>query len=84
MTWLTKAVLTEEEKRCIVALALELANIRRQLDQLTEALSKLGDKQFFKLFSEDSEKGDLTEKQVDNYQLTLQKRADAAEKEFRH
>jgi hypothetical protein len=84
VTWVANTVITDEEKRYLKTLALELADIRRQLDQLAEALSKLNDKQFFKMFCEDNDKGDLTEKQVDKYQLALQKQADAAESEFRY
>ena len=79
---MAKTILTEDERRCIVALALELTDIRKQLDQLAEALAKLNDKQFFEIFCEDS-KGDLSEKQVDNYQLALQRHADEANNELR-
>jgi len=81
---LANTVLTDQEKIYLKTLALELADIRRQLDQITEALAKLNDKQFFKMFCEESDKVDLTEKQVDKYQLALQKQADAVEGEFRY
>ncbi len=83
MSWLANTVLTEEERGYLKALALDLADIRKQLNQLAEALAKLNDKQFLKTFNEKS-KGDVTEKQVDNYQLALQKQVDAAENELRY
>lgn len=82
VTWLAKTVLTDEERGYIRSLALELADIRKQLDQLAETMAKLNDKQFLKIFTDC--KPDLTEKQVDNYQLALQKKVDAAENEFRY
>jgi CDP-diacylglycerol pyrophosphatase len=82
VTWLAKTVLTDEERGYLRSLALEIADIRKQLNQLTEALAKLNDKQFLKLFSDENPV--LTEKQVDDYQLSLQKQADAAENEFRY
>ncbi len=81
MARLANTVLTEEERGYLKALALELADIRKQLNQLAEALARLNDKQFLKVFNEDSQ-GKFTEKQVDNYQLALQKQVDAAEDEF--
>ena len=78
---MARTVLTEEERLYIKALALELAETRKLLNQLIENLAKLNDKQFMKLFN--ASKGDVSEKQVDNYQLALQKQADAAESEFR-
>jgi CDP-diacylglycerol pyrophosphatase len=82
VTWLAKTVLTDEERGYLRFLALEIADIRKQLNQLTEALAKLNDKQFLKLFSDENPV--LTEKQVDDYQLSVQKQADAAESEFRY
>jgi hypothetical protein len=81
---LAKTALTNEERDSLKGIALELAEIRRQLDQITETLAKLGDTQFVRTFCEESDRADLTERQVDNYQLALQKQADAAKSEFRH
>jgi hypothetical protein len=82
VAWLVNTVLTEEDKIVLRGLAVEIADIRKQLNQLAETLAKLNDKQFSKAFTDN--KPDLTEKQVDNYQLSLQKQVDAAENEFRY
>jgi hypothetical protein len=74
-------VLTEEDKLNLRTLAVEIVEIRKQLNQLTETLAKLNDKQFLKAFTDN--KPDVTEKKVDNYQLSLQKKVDAAKNEFR-
>ncbi len=78
---MARTVLADEEKMCIKALALELADIRRQLDALAEAMVKINDKQFFRIFNVCRE--DFSENQLDNYKLALQKQSDAAENEFR-
>jgi len=79
---LARTVLTDEEKKCIKALALDIADLRKQIDQLAEALSKMNDKQFKEAFAAE-DKVDVTEKQVDSYQLSLQKKMDTAESELR-
>jgi hypothetical protein len=82
VAWLARTFLTDEEKMCIKALALDIADLRKQINQLAEALAKMNDKQFREAFSQE-DKIDVTEKQVDNYELALQKKMDAAESEFR-
>jgi hypothetical protein len=79
---LARTFLTDEEKMCIKALALDIADLRKQINQLAEALAKMNDKQFREAFSQE-DKIDVTEKQVDNYQLALQKKMDAAESDLR-
>lgn len=81
MTWLNKTVLPEEEKLQLKIIALELSDIRRQINQLAEGLAKISDKNFLELFN--AAKEDFTEKQLDNYELTLQKKADKVESDFR-
>jgi hypothetical protein len=83
VAWLAKTALTEEEKLCIKALALDIADLRKKINELAEALAKMNDKQFKEAFSLET-KEDLTEKQVDRYQLALQKQVDNAENEFRY
>ncbi len=78
---MTKTVVTEEEKLQLKIIAVQLTEIRRQINQLAEALVKLNDKQFLETFN--VEKEDFTEKQLENYQLGLQKQADKVEDEFR-
>lgn|GEM_PF-2303376 len=80
---MARTVLTDEEKMCIKALALDIADLRKQINLLAEALAKMNDKQFREAFAGESKEKNLTEKQVDNYQLALQKKIDAAEPEFR-
>lgn len=82
MAWLAKTALTDEEKLCIKALALDIADLRKKINELAEALAKMNDKQFKEAFTKET-KEDLTEKQVDKYQLSLQKQVDNAENEFR-
>jgi Na+/phosphate symporter len=82
VAWLARTVLTDEEKLCIKALALDIADLRKQINQLAEALAKMNDKQFKEAFAAE-DKVDVTEKQVDNYQLSLQKKMDAAESDMR-
>ncbi len=83
MAWLTKIVLTDEDRWCLRSLVLELGDIRKQLDRIAEALAKLNDKQFLKQFSQEIG-ADLSEQQIDDYQLALQRKADAAESELRY
>lgn len=78
---MAKTVLTDEEKMLLKTLALELADVRRELNELAEAIVKMNDKQFFKALNACKE--DFTENQVDNYKLELQKKTDAAEYELR-
>jgi hypothetical protein len=82
VAWLAKTALTDEERLCIKALALDIADLRKQINQLAEALAKMNDKQFREAFAQD-DKVDVTEKQVDSYKLALQKKVDAAESELR-
>jgi len=79
---LVNTTLTEEDKSILRTLAVEIVEIRKQLNQLAETLAKLNDKQFLKAFTDN--KPDITEKQVDNYQLSLQKQIDATEREFHY
>jgi hypothetical protein len=82
VAWLAKTVLTDEERGCIRSLALDIADLRKQINLLAETLAKLNDKQFLKAFTD--EKPDLTEHQVDKYQLSLQKQVDNTENEFHY
>jgi hypothetical protein len=79
---LVKTVLTEQDKRNFVVIALELLEIRKLVDELAETMVKLSDKQLLK-FCKTSQDNDLKEKQLDIYKETLEKQLDNAEKEFR-
>jgi hypothetical protein len=80
VAWLV-TVFTEEDKRNLKVIALELLEIRKLLDELAEKLVKLSDKEL--LMSLDSSQERLKENQVDSYRETLEKQLDIAEKEFR-
>jgi hypothetical protein len=78
---LVKTVLTENDKRDLTVMALELSEIRKLVEKLAETLVSLSDKELLR-FINASQEG-VREKQVDNYKETLEKQIDIAEKEFR-
>ena len=78
---MVKTVLTEEEKRELKGIALELLEIRKLIDKLAETLVKLSDKELLKFFNAGQD--DVKENQVGRYRETLEKQLDIAEKEFR-
>jgi hypothetical protein len=79
---LVKTVLTEQDKRDLKAIALELLEIRKLIDKLAETLVILSDKELLK-FCNASQDDDLKENQVDRYKETLEKQLDIAKKELR-
>jgi glutathionyl-hydroquinone reductase len=78
---LAKTVLTEQDKRDLKVIALELLEIRKLLEKLAETMVNLSDKELLRHFNANQE--NLKEKQLDNYKETLEKQIDIAEKEFR-
>jgi hypothetical protein len=78
---LIKTVLTEQDKRDLKGIALELLEIRKLVDKLAENLVNLSDKELLRSLS--ASQIDLKENQVDCYKETLEKQIDIAEKEFR-
>jgi hypothetical protein len=78
---LVKTVLTENDKRDLTVMALELSEIRKLVEKLAETLVNLSDKELLR-FINASQEG-VKEKQVDSYKETLEKQIDIAEKEFR-
>jgi len=60
VAWLAKLVLTDEERRHLKAVALELRAIRKLIDALAEAAVNLSNKEFLKAFSQQLEV-DLTD-----------------------
>jgi hypothetical protein len=79
---LVKTVLTEQDKRDLKVIALELLEIRRLVEALAEKLVNLSDKELLKLLNANQD-DDLKENQVDRYKETLEKQVDIDEKEFR-
>ncbi len=78
---MVRTVLTEQDKRDLKVIASELFEIRKLVDKLAETLVNLSDKELLKIFN--ASKEDVKEKQVDNYEESLEKQLDAAEREFR-
>ena len=81
MTWLAKTAFTEEDKRNLKVIALELYEIRKLIEELAETLVKLSNKELLRFLN--SGQDDLKEGQVDGYKETLERQLDIAEKEFR-
>jgi glutathionyl-hydroquinone reductase len=77
---LVKTVVTEEDKRTLKVIALELYEIRKLIEELAETMVNLNDKELLRIFN--ASKDDLRENQVDSYKETLEKQLDVAEKEF--
>jgi len=78
---LVKTVITIEEKSSIKAIALELMEIRKLIEELAEKLVNLSDKKLMESFN--ATENDLKENKVLSYKETLEKQIDIAEKEFR-
>ncbi len=74
-------VFTEEDKRNLKVIALELLEIRKLIENLTEKVVNLSDKELLRILS--TTQNDLKEKQVDGYKETLERQLYIAEKEFR-
>jgi hypothetical protein len=80
VTRLINTVFTVEDKRNLRGIAEELKEIRELLDELTEKLVNLSDKELMKSFN--ASQIDLKEKDVLRCRETLQEQIDSAEKEF--
>jgi glutathionyl-hydroquinone reductase len=80
VAWLV-TVFTEEDKRNLKVIALELLEIRKLIEELTEKVVNLSDKELLRILN--TTQDDLKEKQVDNYKETLERQLYIAEKEFR-
>ena len=78
---MAKTVFTEEDKRNLKVIAMELFEIRKLIMELAETLVKISDKELLKILN--SGQDDLKEKIVDNYKEKLDAKLDIAEKEFR-
>jgi hypothetical protein len=81
VAWLVKTVLTDEDRRYLKVVALELFEIRKLIAVLAETLVNLSDKELLKILNASPE--DFKENQVDRYKEKLDRQVDIAEKEFR-
>ncbi len=81
MTWLVNTVFTDEEKRTLRGIAMELHEIRKLIEKLAETMVNLNDKKL--LESLQAPQNDFKENKVLNYKETLEKQIDIAEKEIR-
>jgi hypothetical protein len=75
------SVLTEEDKRCLRVIAVELVDVRRLVMELAEKLAKMSDKELLK--SLNASQDGIKEACVDRYKEKLEEKIDVAEKEFR-
>jgi hypothetical protein len=80
VTRLINTVFTAEDKRNLRGIAEELKEIRKRIDELTEKLVNLSDKELMKSFN--ASQIDLKENDVLRCRETLQEQIDSAEKEF--
>jgi hypothetical protein len=78
---LVKTVFTDEDKRNLRRIALELNEIRKLIEALTEKMVNLSDKELLRILNANQDA--LKEKHVDSYKEALEKQIDIAEKEFR-
>ena len=74
-------VFTDDDRRALRAMAMELHEIRKVIMGLAETLVKMNDKELLK--SLNSSQDGLGENKVLNYKEKLEKQIDVAEKEFR-
>ncbi len=77
---MTKTALTEEDRRYLKILALQLLETRKLVDQLAETLVDLNDKGFMKAFLAGED--EIKQPKVERYREKLERQVDAAEKEF--
>ncbi len=80
VAWLVNAVVLQEEKIALKAVALELREIRKLIDKIAETLVNLSDKDFLKALN--AAPSSFRECQVDHYRERLEAQVDIAEKEF--
>ena len=77
---MVKTVFTEEDKRNLRGIAEELKEIRKLIDELTETLVNLSDKELMKSFN--ATQIDLKENEVLRCRERLQEQLDSAEREL--
>jgi hypothetical protein len=78
---LARTALTEEDRRCLRVIAVEVVDVRRLVMELAEKLVKMSDKELLK--SLNASQNDVKEASVERYRDKLEEQLDVAEKEFR-
>jgi hypothetical protein len=81
VTGLVGAVFTDDERRALRAIAVELYELRKVVMELAETLVKMSDKDLLKSLNSSQE--GIEENKVLNYKEKLEKQIDVTEKEFR-
>ena len=74
-------IFTDDERRNLRAIAVELHELRKLIMELAEILVKMNDKEFLKNLN--AEEDGVEENKVLNYKEKLEKQIDVAEREFR-
>jgi hypothetical protein len=74
-------VFTDDERRNLRAIAMEMHELRRLVMELAETLVKMNDKELLKSLNSSQE--GVGENKVLNYKEKLEKQIDLANKEFR-
>lgn len=77
---MVKTVFTDEDKRCLRGIAVELKEIRKLIDELAEKLVNLSDKELVKSFN--ATQIGFKESEVDRCREKLEKQLYRAEKEL--
>jgi hypothetical protein len=75
-------VFTDDERRNLRTIAVELHELRKLVMELAETLVKMNDKELLK--SLNANQDGVGENKMVNYKEKLEKQIDVAEKEFRH
>jgi hypothetical protein len=78
---LVGTVFTDDERRALRAMAVELHELRKVVMELAETLVKMNDKELLKSLNSSQE--GVGENKVLNYKEKLEKQIDLANKEFR-
>ncbi len=74
-------VFTDDERRNLRAIAVELHELRKLVMELAETMVKMNDKELLKSLNSSQE--DVEENKVLNYKEKLEEQVDVAKREFR-
>jgi hypothetical protein len=81
VTCLVNTVFSDDDKRALRTITLELCELRKLLMQLAETMVKMSDKELLESLNANQE--DIAERKVLNYREKLEKQIDVAEDELR-